>query len=351
MFEILGTNVFEFEMPEKDGEPNMKMKFILWRDRASGLTLIGHLQTFESKREWETTSQDIIKSMMKWQMIYPLPKWVMSNVARYYTSEEFMDYLNRGGSGLTVPPAEAHWLMGSEESAESAIGVAKRTVLRLMKEESKFNVPDLFTLAAAAMNSHVGASGFSAYQWAFGSGGGVLDDEKLLCGIQPGKAVQGLVKERERAKIAFERERATERFSKLANFVGRQASQYKPGQLVVVWRRRVKPGKMKGSWTGPVTVRLILMEGATAWVSSGSTLIRAKVNQIRQVSPREEMTSILEGTAVYKTPVSVESLMRSFQGRFFKGISGDTLSEELQRQDLGPSQVLQEPAQCQGQDS
>eukprot|EP00435_Cladocopium_sp_Y103_P025486 s1363_g6.t1 len=199
------------------------------------------------------------------------------------------------------------------------------------------------------MNSHVGASGFSAFQWAFGAGGGVLDDEKLIPGIQPGKAFQGLVKERERAKIAFERERATERFSKLANAVGRQASQYRPGQLVMVWRQRVKPGKIKGNWTGPV--RLILMEGTTAWLSSGSTLIRAKTNQIRPVSSREEMTSILEGTAVYKTPVSVESLMRSFQGRYYKDIAGDTPSEELQRQDLGPSQVLQEPAQRLGQDS
>ena len=168
-----------------------------------------------------------------------------------------------------------------------------------------------------------------------------LDDEKLLPGIQPGKAFHGLLKERERAQIAFERERATERFSKLANATGRQASQYRPGQLVMVWRQRVKPGKLKGSWTGPV--RLIVMEGTTAWLSSGSTLIRAKVNQIRPVSTREEMTSILEGTAVYNTPVSVESLMRTFQGRYYKDIAGDTPSEELQRQDLGPSEVRQEP--------
>ena len=72
------------------------------------------------------------------------------------TPEEFMDYLNKGGIGLTVAPAEAHWLMGSEKSA---IGVAKRIVRRLRKEESKFNVPDLFTLAAAAINTHIGASG------------------------------------------------------------------------------------------------------------------------------------------------------------------------------------------------
>ena len=341
IFEILGTDVFEYE----DEKAKTKMKFILWRDRACGLCMIDHLKTY-AEGSWEPTSQDIIKSMTKWQMTYPTPKWVMSDAARYYTSSEFMEYLNRAGVGLTVAPAEAHWLMGSEESA---IGVAKRTVERLQREGSRFEVPDLFALAASAMNGHIGSSGFSAFQWAFGSGGGTLDDEKLLVGVQPGKAFQGLVKERERAKIAFERERASERFSKLANAVGRQPSQYKPGQLVMLWRQRVKPGKIKGSWTGPM--RLILMEGTTAWLSSGATLIRAKTNQIRPVSKREEQTSILEGTAVFKTPVTVETLMRSFTGRYYKDVAGDTPSEEQQRQDLQPAEVLQEPDPRRGADS
>ena len=268
IFEVLGTDVFEFE-----DEPNQtKFKMILWRDRASGLTMIDTLKVFETGA-WEPTSNDIIKSMMKWQMVYPTPKWVFADAARYYSSEEYMDYLNRAGVGLTIAPAEAHWIMGFEESA---INIAKGTVARLLREGSRFSVPDLFSLAAASMNAHVGPSGFSAFQWAFGAGGGPLDDEKLLVGVQPGKSFQGLVKERERAKIAFERERAAERFSKLANATGRQASQYKPGQLVMLWRQRVKPGKVKGSWTGPV--RLIMMEGTTAWLSSGSTLIRAKSN-------------------------------------------------------------------------
>ena len=50
-------------------------------------------------------------------------------------------------------------------------------------------------------------------------------------------------------------------------------------------------------------------------------------------------------------PITVEPpIMRSFQGRH-KDISGDIRSVELQRQDLGLSQVLQEPAHRQGQDS
>ena len=103
-----------------------------------------------------------------------------------------MDHLNRSGVGLTVVPAEAHWLMGF---GESAIGAAKRTVGRLIREGSKLEIPELYMMAAAAMNSHVGPSGFSAYQWAFGSGGGVLDDQQLLKGISPQHAFDKLVKD------------------------------------------------------------------------------------------------------------------------------------------------------------
>ena len=314
-----------FEHEESTG---VKHKLILWRDRGSGLTMIDHLQRYESG-SWEPTSADVIRSLTKWLMTYPSPKWIVADSGRYYTSQEFMNFLNRSGVGLTIAPAEAHWLMGFEEGA---IGLAKRTVERLTKEGSSLNVPELYQMAAAAMNAHIGPSGFSAYQWVFGAGGGVLDEQRLLQGIDPNRAFDKLVKEREKAKIAFERERARERFSKLANAIGRKVSQYKAGQLVMIWRQRVRPGKVKGNWTGPV--RLVLMEGSTAWMTSGATLIRAKVNQIRPTSRREELDTSLEGTAIYKNPVSMESLMRSFQGRYYMDISGDVPSEDLQRGDL-----------------
>ena len=138
-------------------------------------------------------------------------------------------------------------------------------------------------------------------------------------------------------------------FSKLANAVGRKADQYRPGQLVMVWRQRVRPGKIKGAWTGPL--RLVLMEGSTAWLVSGSTLIRAKVNQIRPTSQRETLDAALEGTAIYRVPVSLESLMRNFRGRYYMDISGDVPSEELQRGDLSASTPLVEPAREARKDS
>ena len=149
----------------------------------------------------------------------------------------------------------------------------------------------------------------------------MLDDQILLKGIEPRKAFDNLVKEREKAKIAFERERASDRFSKLANAVGRKAASYRPGQLVMVWRQKVKPGKVKGNWTGPV--RLVLMEGSTAWLVSGATLIRAKLNQIRPTTKREDLEATLEGAG---SPNSGDG------GGFAEFLPGKILHGRLRRQ-------------------
>ena len=113
LFEMLGTDVFEFE------HLDVKYKGILWRDRASGLTMIDILHQGD---HWEPKTEDVIKSLTKWMMYHPAPTWVIADSARYYTSWEFTEYLARAGVGLTIAPAEAHWIMGAEEQA---IGYAK----------------------------------------------------------------------------------------------------------------------------------------------------------------------------------------------------------------------------------
>ena len=55
------------------------------------------------------------------------------------------------------------------------------------------------------------------------------------------------------------------------------------------------------------------------------------------------MSAIREGTAIYKTPVTVEALMRNFTGRYFRDVTGDTPSEEARRGDLQATEVYQEP--------
>lgn len=328
LFEVIGTEIFEYE----DEQDQKKYKGIIWRDRASGLTMMEILHEYESGSRWEPTSQDVIKSLTRWMMYHPAPTWVVADSATYFTSQELMEFCWKSGVGLTIVPAEAHWLMGSEEQA---IGVAKRTVGKMRKEFSNYDIPTLFQLAAHAANSHVGSSGYSAYQWVHGrdhfSGDGLPD------GMDPSKAFSGLLKARDRARIAYETEKAREKFSKLANAVTRPTMKCTTGQLVMLWRQKVKPGRVKGSWVSPL--RVILTEGSTVWLATGATLVRPKMNQIRQVTKREELAATLEGTAVIRTPVTVETLLRNFQGRNYLDVSGDVPSERQVREDITPTEV------------
>lgn len=81
VFEVLGTDVFEFESEvTKDGVTNrQKDKFLIWRDRGSGLTMIDHLKKYQDKENWEPSTQHIIKSFNRWIMTYPAPKWVLAD--------------------------------------------------------------------------------------------------------------------------------------------------------------------------------------------------------------------------------------------------------------------------------
>ena len=253
---------------------------------------------------------------------------MVADPATYYTGAEFMDFLARSGVGLTCTPA----LMGAEEGA---IGIAKRIVLKLQKENNQWDIHMLFDMVTHAMNSHIGSSGFSAYQWVYGKD---HHSEPLPDGLEASKAFGGLMKARERAKLEYDKEKARDKFSKLANSVGRPTMKAHTGQLVMLWRQKVKPGKVKGSWVGPV-----LVEGSTIWLATGSTLVRAKLSQLRPVTKREELQSTLEGTAIYRTPVTTETLMRAFQGRYYLDVSGDVPSEQQLQQDLSPAEVQLPP--------
>lgn len=222
--------------------------------------------------------------------------------------------------------------MGAEEQA---IGVAKRTFFKVMKEFPEYDIETIFQMVNHAMNSHVGSSGFSAFQWAHGQD---HYQDSLPIGLNARKAFGGMLKAREKIRIEYEKELAREKFSKLGNAIGRPTQLFKTGQLVMLWRQKIRPGKTKGDWIGPL--RLILVEGSTAWLASGANLIRAKLNQIRHVTRREEMTSVLEGAAVYRSPVTVETLLRNFKGRHYLDVSGDVPSEQRMQENLEPTEVL-----------
>ena len=332
LFEIIGSDIFEFEHKHK------KYKFMLVRDRASGLVMSELLKVYggpDGESSWEPSSEDILRVFARWMMFNPCPKWILTDSATYFTSKLVQDFCERSGIGLLITPAEAHQMLGAEEGA---IHVLKNTVARLLKEEEDMEVEMAFPLAAHGHNQTIGSSGFSPFQWTRGS---TSPMENIPLGINPRRAFHGMLRLKEKARVAYEMESAKARLSKLNNTVSKKVPVFRPGQLVMLWRQKMKPGKTGGTWVGPV--RMLLQEGNALWLASGATLIRARTLQVRECTRKEEMFSHLEGTAILKMPVTLESLLRNFTGRHFSDVSGDVPSLEQLQDDVQGAEVRVEP--------
>eukprot|EP00435_Cladocopium_sp_Y103_P022896 s1673_g5.t1 len=327
LFEMIGTDIFEYE---HDGK---KFKLILWRDRASSYVITEFLQEYTGN--WEPSAGHVVNSFMRWMMINPAPTWIISDAGVQYTSQEFQDFCMNSGIGLLTAPAEAHWLLGAEEGT---IRILKAAVTRLLREEPSLTVANAFALASHGCNHTIGPSGFSAFQWVRG---GATPQDPLLSGLDPKKAFGGLLRLKEKARIAVEQEHAKYKLSKLNNALGRSPMSYRVGALVMLWRQRMRPGKTSGHWQGPV--RVLLQEGSTLWLGSGSTLICAKTNQCRECTKREELQATLDGVAVIQQPVTLETLLRSFTGRHYTNVTGEAPSAEQMEKDLSPTDVRAVP--------
>ena len=332
LLEIIGADIFESE------HGGHKFKFMLIRDRASGLVMVEFLQRYGGDGEdsaWEPNSDTVIKVFAKWMMHNPSPKWILTDSATYFTSQRMMDYAGMSGIGLLTTPAEAHHMLGAEENA---IKLIKNAATRLLKDEVTMEVELAYTLAAHGHNSSINSTGFSPFQWSRGSSAPM---ENMPIGINPRRAFDGMLKLKEKARIAFEVESAKARLSKLNNTVPQKVQVFKPGMLVMLWRQRQKPGKTGGVWIGPV--RVLLQEGGTIWTATGATLIRARAVQLRRCTNREELQATLEGTAVLRMPVTLESLLQNFTGRHFADVTGDVPSMEQLQDDVQGAEVLVEP--------
>ena len=124
LFDLVGSDIFEFEHLGK------KHKMILWRDRASGYVVTQHLQEYEG--HWEPTAKDVIQQLHPMAHDQPFTTWLITDAGVQYTQMSSSPFVSRAGLDFLPPPAEAHWILGAEEST---IGILKASVARLLKEE------------------------------------------------------------------------------------------------------------------------------------------------------------------------------------------------------------------------
>ena len=335
LFEIVGVDVFEFDKEDQlqPEEVKTKHKLLLWRDRASGYAYVEYLA--EYSKAWEPKTSDILKSLSNWLMVNPSPEWIISDAGTVFTSEEFLDFAGRSGIGVMTAPAEAHWMMGAEEGC---IRILKQAVRRLLREEPGLPIREAFALAVHGHNNTIGSNGFSPFQWVRG---GACPQDDLPVGLDPRKAFGGLLRLKEKARIAYEQENAKDKLSKLNNATVRRLAEYPAGSLVMLWRQRMRPGKTSGHWCGPV--RVLHQEGrSTLWLASGSSLVKAKINQVRPCSKREELQTILQGVSIYKTPVTMSTLLKEFTGKHYTDVTGENPSPKMLQEDTTAADVVLE---------
>ena len=332
LWEVLGLDVFEYEHVV-ESQP-VKSKFLLMIDRGSRFTMVAFLKTYRAAENWEPSSQDIKSAIVRvWLNANPSPKWLLTDAAAYFTSREMLEFCSHSGLGLLTSPAEAHWVMGIEERT---IQILKRTAERLEKEDLDLSVSSLFSLAAQAHNARIHpATGYSPFQWARGWS----RDNSLPIGLDPKKAFGRSLLLRTKAEEAFVKADSAIKLSKLKNTVSKAVGEYKPGSLAMLWRQRVRHGH--GGWTGPL--RVLLQEGTTVWLATGSTLVRAKLNQLRPSTEREQLIVSTQGATLHKTAVGLDTLLKGYRGKHFLDASSESPGDELE-ENLEPAEVRAEPS-------
>ena len=333
LWEILGMDVCEYEFLNSQTSQRQKAKLLIMVDRASRFCSAKLLHVYPASESWEPTTGDIKRAFIRgWMSANPAPVWILADAAPYFTSSEFAEFAGRSGMGLMVSPAESHWVMGIEERC---IQTLKRTVARLEREELGLEVEDLFHLAVHGHNAHIHhTTGYAPYQWARGWSG----EHQLPEGLDARKAFSRTLAQRQKAEAAFKKAEAAERLSRLSNANPRRAQTFAAGQLAMLWRQRMR--QRRGGWTGPL--RVLLQEGTTVWLATGATLVRAKTNQLRPCTEREQVVSSTKGMSVLKNPVGLDTLLRGYQGRHFTDASSEVPGREIE-EEVTPAEVRREP--------
>ncbi|CAE7817945.1 RE1 [Symbiodinium sp. CCMP2592] len=262
LWEVLHMDVFEVDYKENvDGTPtDYKAKFLLMVDRASRFTMVHLLKKYPASEGWEPSTYDIRRAIVKtWLGSNPAPKWLLADAAAYFTSREMLDFCGRSGTGLLIAPAEAHWVLGIEERTIQTI---KRASEKIDREDLRISIEDAMVLAAHGHNSFVhAATGYSPYQWARGW----QREDTVPVGLDPRRAFNRMLLLRAKAEAAFARADAAEKMTRLNNTTSRKPKTFS--------------------------------------AATGSTLVRAKLNQVRPVTEREKLVATTQGTTVYQQAV------------------------------------------------
>ena len=306
-WEQVGINIAEWEVPGQD----LKVKFILLMDMATGYRVTESLATYKHGQVWNESAEDVMKAItLRWIMDKPRPKVIVPDNANTMLSQRVMDFLADLTIEVLPPPEGECWSHGL---VERNIQHVKETASRIQRGSPDQDPTYSLALATSAVNSTEFKKGFSSIQWAFGRQAELSDDElrQQLClpvDRQQEEPFLRLLQQRQVAEENARTARARLAISKLKNTSIRQPVRtFSMAQPVMMWRKflphtiyRGRKGgyrpTMRPRWIGPGRIVFHeLVRGQDeedreqiVWVLLGNKLYRASVHSVRPLSAREQ---------------------------------------------------------------
>ena len=244
----------------------------------------------------------------------PKPIWVLVDPQTSLAQGKFLERLRSIGIGLGATPGEAHWMLGDVERRVQTI---KRTMKKLRANYTDMSPAAVFHLAINAHNNLDRAKGFAPFQWAYGRFCDEQSDSAIVNANRvekPDRLFWQLEKYRVEAEVTFQREKASERITKLLNAAPRPLKDYQVGDWVCVWRllagRREQDFSPEAMFVGPGRVAMIepalLPENKAGfiWVVMGTRIWKCSSEQLRPANEKEVSLVQLQKENILNMPIT-----------------------------------------------
>ena len=246
------------------------------------------------------TTEDAIKALCRGWMLWAGPPAVLClDAATEFTSEGFLNFMQKSNIKGRVIATEGHW---QNSQIERHGGVLQKILQKMDLEQAIESYEQLelaLAIATHTKNQWSRYRGYPPEMLVFGKmtrvpGSVVSDITQSSHMLALSEQAEGI---RFREELAM-RERARKAFSQIDNDQAcRRAihhrsrpsrGQYEKGEWIMVWRKR---GEATGNWQGPMQV--IIQEGHNViWATMGNKLFRAAPENVRPLSAVEEATKI-----------------------------------------------------------
>ena len=289
-----------------------------------------------------------------WIQIFGKPRSLRLDPAGSFRASSVEEFCDRNEIYLDIIPGEAHWQIGT---AESAIQGLKTVLNKLSTEDASLTAEQAMSLAVSTFNHREMVRGFSPAQHVLGcapdeTGRQILGDRARQEEIILSQPIEDFQKEAElraTAEKALADWQAQQRISRAANSRTRPQHLYHPGDLVYFWRTQESgkgkrsPGTTQGRFLGPA--RILAMETRRSesgevrpthaiWVVRGRHLMKCSPEQLRPASQREELVESLACSD--QTPWTYTRLAEEIGGTQYEDISAEvpTAPEWQRAQDV-----------------